>query len=437
MTPEPSPSNTNLPTPAPLPPNGATPATDRQSLLDTHEEELTVAPQRGSVDELQAMRFAEPSSARPIPTESPTQPPIVLVFLTAIALVITSLILNLTWLGLVAAIALLLLTARVIWLDIRVAFYELLSEQQRITLLAIVGLVVGVIALLRFTGAGAALGDWYLSLQWEAIGATGEVIGAVGQILIAVLAVYVAWRQYIISRDLTIQQNLITQQQTIDSFFQGISELVLDDEGLLEDWPQERAIAEARTAAILSSIDGVGKAKVLRFLSRSKLLTPLKRDRLLGRAILDGRGGYEEDRADGMRVLDLGIMLTGVNLAGTDLRWVDLSDANLIRVNLRSSDLVKANLARTILLEADLSGADLQGTRLFYGSVHEASPRRRTVPPNYATGENTGAVIEGADFTGAKRMSEAQRCYCCAWGGSKTRATIPGGCEGIPNRLGR
>ncbi|MEO0626595.1 MAG: excinuclease ABC subunit UvrC [Bacteroidota bacterium] len=39
---------------------------------------------------------------------------------------------------------------------------------------------------------------------------------------------------------------------------------MLDDEGLLEDWPQERVIAEARTAAILSSVDSDGKAKVLR-----------------------------------------------------------------------------------------------------------------------------------------------------------------------------
>jgi len=48
---------------------------------------------------------------------------------------------------------------------------------------------------------------------------------------------------------------------------------VLDEEGLLEDWPQERAIAEGRTAAILSSVDGGGKAKI-RFLTSSKLLTP-------------------------------------------------------------------------------------------------------------------------------------------------------------------
>ncbi|MBD1912490.1 MULTISPECIES: pentapeptide repeat-containing protein [unclassified Leptolyngbya] len=436
MTPEPSPSNPNSSTARPSSDNGAI-APTKPWLNIEPDDEFPMTPQRGSVDELQSVGYAEPGGGRRKPFDNTTQPPIALVFLTAIALGITSLIFDLAWMGITAAIVLLILTGRVLWLDIRAALNELLSARQRVTLLAIIGLVVAIISLLRFTGAGQALGTWYLSLSWDAIGATGEVIGAVGQILIAVLAVYVAWRQYIISRDLTIQQNLITQQQTIDSFFQGISELVLDDEGLLEDWPQERAIAEARTASILSSVDAVGKAKVLRFLSRSKLLTPLKRDRLLGRAILDGSGGYEEDRDDGMRVIDLGIILTGVNLEGTDLRWVDLSEANLIRANLRHCDLVKANLARTILVDADLSGADLQGVRLFYGTLEQATPRSRSTFPNYTTGEYTGAVVEGVDFTDAKRMSEEQRRYCCAWCGSKTRETIPGGCEGIPNRLGR
>jgi uncharacterized protein YjbI with pentapeptide repeats len=249
--------------------------------------------------------------------------------------------------------------------------------------------------------------------------------------------VYVAWRQYVISKDLTIQQNLITQQQTIDSYFQGISELVLDAEGLLEDWPQERAIAEGRTAAILSSVDSTGKAKVVRFLSRSRLLSPLKRDRILGRAILDGTGGYEEDRENGVRVIDLGVMLAGANLSNTDLRWTDLSDVNLIRASLHNCDLVKTNFVRTILAEADLSSSDIFGAKFFYGRAQTASPRSRTVMPNYKTGAHTGAVIENADFSNVERMSEEQRYYCCAWGGSKTRATIPGGCEGIPNLLGR
>ncbi|MEO1520798.1 MAG: pentapeptide repeat-containing protein, partial [Cyanobacteria bacterium J06633_2] len=241
----------------------------------------------------------------------------------------------------------------------------------------------------------------------------------------------------IISKDLTIQQNTITQQQTIDSYFQGISELVLDAEGLLEDWPQERAIAEGRTAAILGSVDAGGKAKIIRFLSRSRLLTPLKRDRHLGRAMLDGMGGYQEDRDYGIRVIDLGVMLAATNLIRTDLRWTDLSDANFVRSDLSGCDLVKANLARAILYETNLRNADLMGTRLFYGNVKTASPRTRADIPNYETGEFTGAVIENADLSGVQRLSEEQHEYCCAWGGANTRKTIPGGCSGIPNKLGR
>lgn len=132
---------------------------------------------------------------------------------------------------------------------------------------------------------------------------------------------------------MTIQQNRITQQQTIDTYFQGVSDLALDEQGFLEDWPQERAIAEGRTAAILSSVDAEGQAKIIRFLSQSRLLTPLQRDRVLGRAILDGSGGYAEDRAQGLRVINLGVMLAGANLQQTDLRWTDLSDANLVRTS--------------------------------------------------------------------------------------------------------
>ncbi|NJL20362.1 MAG: pentapeptide repeat-containing protein, partial [Leptolyngbyaceae cyanobacterium SM1_3_5] len=148
-------------------------------------------------------------------------------------------------------------------------------------------------------------------------------------------------------------------------------------------------------------------------------------------------GGYAEDRQYGVRVIDLGVMLAVANLVGTDLRWTDLSDANLIRANLSRCDLVKTNLARTILYEGDLSGSDLMGTRLFYGSVETASPRSRTDLPDYKTGAFTGAVIENADFSNVIRLSDEQRQYCCAWGGAATRSTIPGGCEGIPNRLGR
>ncbi|MGG6293147.1 pentapeptide repeat-containing protein [Leptolyngbya sp. AN02str] len=368
----------------------------------------------------------------------PSTPSIwVLLLVLAIAISLAGAFINLPWVANMASIVVLILAGRVFWLTLRPIVAELLSPRQQANIVAMIGVVTSVVLLVRYTGLGPWFGEWYSGLNWDAVGATGEVVGALGQILIAVLAVYVAWRQYVISRDLTIQQNLITQQQTIDSYFQGISELVLDAEGLLEDWPQERAIAEGRTAAILSSVDNTGKAKVVRFLSRSRLLSPLKRDRILGRAILDGTGGYEEDRENGVRVIDLGVMMAGADLSQTDLRWTDLSDANLIRARLRNCDLVKTNFVRTILAEADLSGSDVFGAKFFHGSAKTASPRSRTILPNYKTGEHTGAVIENANFAGVQRMTDEQRYYCCAWGGSKTRSTVPGGCEGIPNLLGR
>lgn len=345
--------------------------------------------------------------------------------------------LGLPWLGIISSIAALLLSLGVVFNSVRGWLQKFLTNQERKSILAFIGFILAIAGLCNYLGFYGNIGNWLTQFKYDEFGSWAEWVGALGQILIAMLAVYVAWAQYVISKDLTIQQNRITQQQTIDTYFQGISDLTLNDEGLLEDWPQERAIAEGRTASILSSIDESGKSKIIRFLSQSRLLTPLKRDNLLGRPILDGSGGYSEDRPYGTRVVDLGVMLAGAFLGGQDLRWTDLSDANMVRANLSNCDLVKANLARTVLYEANLANADIKGARLFYGSVDTATPRSITLEPDYETGKHTGLVIEKANLSGLKRFSEEQRCYLCAWCGEKSRATIPGGCEGIPNKLGR
>lgn len=350
-----------------------------------------------------------------------------------VALIIGLLFHN-SWIGLPAAVVVLWLSLRVLWPPLSQLLQEWVSARNQQLILAGVLSVVGLIGVIQFTGVlPILLGG--RSVNWEAVGALADSFGAVGQILVAFLALYVAWRQYVISKELTEQQNRITQQQTIDAYFQGISDLVINEEGLLEDWPPERAIAEGRTAAILTGLSGEGKAKVIRFLSSSKLLTPLKRDRRLGRAIFDGLGGYEEDLEYGVRVIDLVGMLANVDLSGTDLRRTEMSEANLVHSNLKGCDLGRANLSRCILYGANLSKTDLTRTRFFYGEVEQVTPRDRMNPPNFQTGAQTGAVIENADFSKAKGLSEEQRYYCCAWGGKKTRATVPGGCEGIPNKL--
>jgi hypothetical protein len=79
----------------------------------------------------------------------------------------------------------------------------------------------------------------------------------------------------------------------------------------------------------------------------------------------------------------------------------------------------------------------MKGARLFYGLVETATPRSITVQPDYETGKHTGVVVEKANFSGIKRLSDEQRYYICSWCGEKSRSTVPGGCEGIPNKLGR
>ncbi|KOP25668.1 low-complexity protein [Hapalosiphon sp. MRB220] len=423
---------------------------DNSSNIDLIPNDLTTQQALAAISSLQspqntAVLLKARSTVKPLASQAISiKPRALLLILAAIATTIIGLAINSQILGILGTVITLLLSLAIIWPWLQELQKEWFSAQEQALVLGLLGIIVAIAGLVKYSGLSNFLVTIGRKINWEASGTLAEWFGALGQILIAIIAVYIAWRQYIISKDLTIQQNLltvqqniITQQQTIDSYFQGISDLVLDEEGLLEDWPQERLLAEGRTAAILSSVDGSGKAKILRFLSRSKLLTPLKRDRLLGRAILDGTGGYCEDRLHGVRVIDLGVMLAGADLSSTDLRWTDLSEANLVHANLRECDLVKANLSRCILYEADLTQADLNGTCLFYGSPETASPRSRNKLPNYETGEYTGAVVENANLSEVQRLSEANRYYCCAWGGENTRSTIPGGCEGIPNKLGR
>jgi len=121
----------------------------------------------------------------------------------------------------------LLLSLVVLWPWLQQVVLEWFSPQERSLFVAFLGVLAALVGLLQFSGVNRRILAWTSQFNWD-VGALGEVFGALGQILIAVIAVYVAWRQYIISKDLTIQQNLltvqqnlITQQQTIDTYFQA------------------------------------------------------------------------------------------------------------------------------------------------------------------------------------------------------------------------
>ncbi len=343
-----------------------------------------------------------------------------------------------TWLTLAAALLTLGLALRQLlpplWLQLR----QQLEEPATVQTLALLGLGVAAIALSVLLGWWQPLVAVYRSGDWNAIGAIGEgVIGALGQILLAFVALVIAWRQYVVDQRLTTQQNRITQAQTIDSFIQGVSDLISDDEGMLEDWPLERMLAEGRLAAVLGSIDGSGKAKILRFLSHARLLTPLQRDSRLGRAILDGQGCYAEDRSQGVPVIRLQQMLVSADLANTDLRGVDFNGADLRGANLEEADLSEANLAGANLSGANLKGARVENTRFHFGPVETASPAQVHQPPDFASGRHSGAIVENADLSDLRQLSAEVRSYLAAWSGKRSRQTLPGGSKGLPNRLER
>jgi uncharacterized protein YjbI with pentapeptide repeats len=353
-------------------------------------------------------------------------------------LIPAALLLALPWLVLALSLLAAILALRQLLPSVLQLLGRHLEEPVTVRLLAGLVLAMALLAVPLALGWLDPLVAIYRRGDWAAIGAIGEgVIGAVGQILVALVALLIAWRQVMVDQRLTTQQNRITQAQTIDSFIHGISELISDEEGLLEDWPLERMLAEGRLAAVLGSIDAEGKARILRFLSHAGLLTPLRRDQRLGRAILDGEGSYEEDRFAGVPVIRLQSMLRGVDLAGTDLRGIDFNGADLCGADLSGADLGEANLASANLGGANLQRACLQGTRLFYGDPLAASPRHPQHPPDPASGSGTGALVENVNLTGIRQLDPANRTYLAAWSGPRSRQTLPGGCKGLPSRLDR
>ncbi|MGA1303517.1 MAG: pentapeptide repeat-containing protein [Cyanobium sp.] len=312
-----------------------------------------------------------------------------------------------------------------------------LDDAPTARVLAAVALVVAALVIPLALGWLDPLFELFRSGNWAAIGALGEgVVGAFGQIMVASVALLIAWRQVLVDQRLTTQQNRITQAQTIDSFIHGISELISDEEGMLEDWPLERMLAEGRLFAVFGSIDKDGKSRVLRFLSHAKLLTPLRRDYRLGRAILDGEGSYEEDRAAGVPVIRLQQLLKGVDLSGTDLRGVDFNGADLRGADLSFCDLSGANLAGTNLAGVNLEQARLENSRFFYGRPQTASPRLGASAFDLTTGAGTGAVVENVNLFSARLLDPQTHHYLATWSGPRSRSTLPGGAKGIPSQLG-
>ena len=87
----------------------------------------------------------------------PQGTPIVLI---AIALVILGLAINNFWIGISGAIVALVVSLRMLWLGLEPVLDEMLPPKQRAILVAIIGTILSLISLLKFSGINQNIGKW-------------------------------------------------------------------------------------------------------------------------------------------------------------------------------------------------------------------------------------------------------------------------------------
>ena len=174
-------------------------------------------------------------------------------------------------------------------------------------------------------------------MNWEALGALSEMAGAGGSIAIACIAVYVGIRQWVDGKRINREQRELTEQiernnnaskleqeriiraQSLDSYFDGISTLLLrDEDGIFTD--TARSLTKGRTDAILKILKSDEKRNLIAFLYGSGLIS---------------RNGKET--------------VPMVALSGSDLSQVELNGAAL-----QHAGFGMANLRGAAIQEADL-----------------------------------------------------------------------------------
>ena len=299
-----------------------------------------------------------------------------------------------------------------------------------------------------------------------AVGALAEIAGATGSIAIAAVAVYVGIRQWVdgkrISREqreLTeeierkseaakLEQDRIIRAQSLDSYFDGISTLLLrDEDGIFTD--TARSLTKGRTDAILKILKADEKRNLIAFSYGSGLISSngdgepamvalsgsdLSEVELNGTALPNAGFGMANLRGASIKEADLdGVDLRGADLSEADLTGSDLSLANLHGVIAPGAILSGVDLSHAVLSGADLRGADLSGsdltsTDLSGSNLHGVDLRDAKLDNSNLSGANlrdanlTGAVlqdsnltnlisIEGADFTGVSDLSSESAEY--------------------------
>ncbi len=253
-------------------------------------------------------------------------------------------------------------------------------------------------------------------MNWIALGAVAEIAGAVGSISIAAVAVYVGIRQWVDGKRISFEQRELTEEiernneaakqeqdrivraQSLDSYFDGISTLLLrDEDGIFTD--TARSLTKGRTDAILKILKADEKRNLIAFLYGSGLITRNGNDEP-AMVALSG-SDLSQVEMDGVALQHAGFgmaNLRGASIKEADLAFVDLRGADLSDSDLSGSDLSQGNLHGIIAMDSMLDGADLSDSDLSGADLRGATLRNTDLSSANLSGSN----LQGADLRESK-----------------------------------
>lgn len=141
-----------------------------------------------------------------------------------------------------------------------------------------------------------------------------------------------------------------SKNETIDSFFTIMSELLMEHKLTNNPRVEVKAMAKTRINIALNQLDGVRKGTLLQFLYESDLINHNPEIKLLGANFND-------------IILDH-IVLGSAEIRGAYFKKASIKDANLNGIILNSSNLEKANLSGSQVENADFGYTNLKKCKL-------------------------------------------------------------------------
>ncbi len=182
-----------------------------------------------------------------------------------------------------------------------------------------------------------------------------------------------------------------TRGAALQTYLDHMTELLLERDLRTSDKDEVlREIARARTLTVLSTLDGIRKGLLIRFLKQSKLIS---RDN---------------------PIIDLsGANLTGADLSGTDisdnrdrkfLSYLSLNNVQLAGANLRRANFAEAKLSQANLFLVDLTKADLRDANLMFADLRLAT----LTGAKFNNANLLGANLSGAKGTTGKQLAQAK-----------------------------